>query len=169
MRVFKIDLPATLVSLDPDLDLSVEAVRQQLHRELDALTDELGDDVRQRVAAYFPPSYTTFVRLQLPAGGIHAIATVWVDDPTVRWPSGLFARRAWTLSIPILSHIVKETFERRLPSVRIDIQERKAKIMSLAPARGWLDPVILAIVVALLSAGLWIIAYPWIVARLAGS
>lgn len=168
MRVFKIDLPATLTSLDPEVDLANDAVRDQLHTELGALNGELAEDVRHRVAAYFPPSYTPFVRWQFPADRTQASATVWIDDPTVRWPSGLFARRAWKLSIPIISHIVKETFESRLPSVRIDINERKARIVSLAPTRGFLDPVILSVLVALLSTGLWLVAYPWVVERLTG-
>ena len=168
MRVFKINLPATLVSLDPELDLSIDAVRQQLFAELSALNGELGEDMRQRISAYFPPIYTAFVRLQFPASGTQSMTTVWIDDPTVRWPSGLFARRAWTLSIPILAHIVKDTLESRLPSVRIDIQERKARIESLDPSRGWLDPLILGVVVTLLSAGLWLYAYPWVLEKIAG-
>ena len=168
MRVFKIDLPATLVSLDPNVDLTVDSVRQQLFGELEALDGELGEDMRQRIAAYFPPGYTVFVRTHFPPGALQSLITVWIDDPTIRWPSGLFARRAWTLSIPILAHIVKEALESRLPSVRVDVHERKARIVSLAPARGWLDPVILAALVALLSAGLWLYAYPWVVARLTG-
>ncbi len=168
MRVFKISLPAALVSLDPELDLSVDTVRQQLFVELGALNGELSEDMRQRIAAYFPPGYTPFVRLHFPSTGTLSVATVWIDDPTVRWPSGLFARRAWALSIPILAHIVKDTLESRLPSVRIDVQERKARIESLAPSRGWLDPLILGVVVALISAGLWLYVYPWIIGKLAG-
>lgn len=168
MRVFKIDLPATLVSLDPNVDLTVDSVRQQLYSELGAIKGEFGEDMRQRIAAYFPPGYTAFVRMQFPASENQSVATVWIDDPTIRWPSGLFARSAWKLSIPILAHIVKETLESRLPSVRVDVHERKARIMSLAPARGWLDPVLVAIAVALISAMLWLYGYPWLVAKITG-
>jgi hypothetical protein len=92
---------------------------------------------------------------------------LWIDDPTVRWPSGLFARRAWKLSIPIVTHIVKETFEARVKSIRIDIDEKKARVASLAPVRGWNDPVILAVIVTLVSAGYWLVVHPWIWAWLA--
>ena len=166
MRVFKVELPVTLGSLDPDLDLTDASVRQQLYEELESLNGELSETIRQRVATYFPPSYTIFARCAFPIGNGNPRVTVWIDDPTVRWPSGLFARRAWTLSVPILSHIVRETFEARLPAVQVDLNERKARIASLAPTRGWLDPVILSIAVALLSAGVWLVAYPWLVDRL---
>jgi hypothetical protein len=168
MRIFKIELPAAFASVDPNVSLAADGLREQLHRELDAVKDELAEGVRRRAATYFPPDYTVFVRFLFPADSLRATVTIWVDDPNVRWPSGLFARRAWSLSIPIVTHIVKETFEARVRPVRIDIDARKACVTSLAPARGWLDPVILTVIVALLSAGYWLIAHPWIWARLGG-
>jgi hypothetical protein len=165
MRIFKIELPATLAASDPEVSLASDIVRDQLQKELDPLKDDLAEGVRQRAAAYFPPDYTVFARFHF-VGSLEAGVTVWVDDPTVRWPSGLFARRAWTLSKPILAHIVKEVFEQRVPAVRIEVNARAARVLALAPARGWLDPVLLTIVVALLSAGLWLVVQPWIVARL---
>jgi hypothetical protein len=89
--------------------------------------------------------------------------------PTVRWLSGLFARRAWKISVPIVTHIVNETFEARVKSIRIDINEKKARIASLAPARGWLDPVILSVIVTLMSAGYWLVVHPWMWAWLSRS
>ena len=168
MRIFKIELPAAFASIDPNVSLASDGLREQLYRELDAVKDELAEGVRRRAATYFPSDYTVFVRFLFPADDPRACVTIWVDDPTVRWPSGLFARRAWSLSIPIVTHIVKETFEARVRSVRIDIDSRRARVASLAPARGWLDPVILTVIVAVLSAGYWLIAHPWIWARLTG-
>ena len=77
------------------------------------------------------------------------------DWPNVRWPAALFARRAWALSIPILSHIIKEKFEERVQSVSMQIDDKKARITSFAPIRGGNDPVILTAGVLILSGGFW--------------
>jgi hypothetical protein len=166
MRILKIELSATIASIDPDISLASDTLREQLRRELDALKDELGESVRRRAVAYFPPDYTVFVRFFFWVDDNRAKVILWIDDPTVRWPSGLFARRAWTLSVPILTHIVKETFEARVKSIRIDIDEKKARVGSLAPARGWLDPVILTVIVTLLTTGYWFAMHPWMAAWL---
>jgi hypothetical protein len=162
MRILKIELPATIASIDPDVSLASDLLREQLRRELDALKDELGESVRQRVVAYFPSDYTVFVRFHFWVDSNRAKVIVWVDDPTVGWPSGLFARRAWRLSIPIVTHIVQETFQSRAKSIVIAIDEKRARIVSFAPLRGWQDPVILTAAVVLLSAGYWLFLHPWI-------
>ena len=162
MRIFKIELPATLTSVDPDISLASDPLREQLRRELDALTHELGENVRQRAATYFPPEFTVFVRFAFFTDDSRARVTLWIDDPTVRWPGGLFARRAWRLLVPIVIHIVRETFEARVRSIRMEIDEKRARVASLAPARVWNDPVILTAVVTLLGAGYWLFVHPWI-------
>lgn len=161
MRILKIELPATLTSMDPDVSLASDLLREQLHRELDALRDELGEEVRRRTISYFPSDYTVFVRFFFWVGENRARVILWIDDPTVRWPSGLLARRAWKLSVPILTHIIKEIFEARIKSIGLDIDEKKARVASLAPTRGWLDPVFLVVVVTAINAGYWLLAYPW--------
>jgi hypothetical protein len=168
MRILKIELPATLTSSDPDVSLASDLLREQLHRELEALRIELAEDVRRRAASYFPPDYTIFVRFFFRVEDNRAAVILWIDDPTVRWPGGLFARRAWRLSVPIVAHIVKESFEERIKSIRMDIHEKKARVVSLAPLRGWLDPVILTVIVTLISAGYWLLVHPWIWAWLTG-
>jgi hypothetical protein len=156
MRILKIELPASIASADPDVSLASDLLREQLRRELDALKEELGESVRQRAMTYFPSDYTVFVRFAFWVDSNKANVTVWIDDPTVRWPTGLFARRAWKLSIPIVSHIVAEVFQARAKSIRLDIDEKRARIVSFAPLRGWQDPAILAAAVALISAGYWL-------------
>jgi hypothetical protein len=121
MRLLKIELSATLSSSDPDISLTSDTLREQLHRELTALQNELAEEVRRRAISYFPSEYTVFVRFFFWFDDNKAKVILWVDDPTVRWLSGLFARRAWKLSVPIVAHIVKETFEARVKSIRIDI------------------------------------------------
>jgi hypothetical protein len=162
MRICKIELPATIRSSDPDISLAADGLREQLRRELEALTSELGESVRQRAAAYFPSAFTVFVRFIFWVDDNRAKVTVWIDDPTLRWPNSLLARRAWALLIPIIAHIVKETFEARVKSIHIDIDEKKARVASFASARAWNDPVILAVGVALISAGYWLLVHPWI-------
>jgi hypothetical protein len=162
MRILKIELPATIASADPDVSLASDLLREQLRRELDALKEELGEGVRQRATAYFPSDYTVFVRFFFSVDDNRADVTVWIDDPTVRWPTGLFARRAWKLSIPIVCHIVAEVFQARAKSISLDIDEKRARIVSFAPLRGWQDPAILAVVVALISTGYWVFLHPWV-------
>ena len=169
MRIIKFELPATLTSTDPDISLASDLLREQLHRELDMLKDELGEEVRRRAVSYFPSDYTVFVRFFLWVGENRTRVTLWIDDPSVRWPSGLLARRAWKLSIPIVSHIIKEVFEARVKSVRMDINEKKVRVESLAPARGWLDPVILAVVVTAINACYWLLVHPWLWSWLTGT
>jgi hypothetical protein len=169
MRIYKIELPAAIRSIDPDISLASDALRDQLRRELEALTNELGESVRQRAATYFPPDFTVFVRFFFWTDDNRARVTLWIDDPTVRWPSGLFARRAWSLLVPVVAHIVKEMFEARVKSIRIDIDERRAWVASLAPARVWNDPVIIAVAVTLAGAAYWLILHPWIWAWLTRS
>jgi hypothetical protein len=161
MRIFKIELPATIASVDPDISLASDQLRAQLSRELEALTHELAENVRQRAATYFPPEFTVFVRFAFFTEDNRAQVTLWIDDPTVSWPSGLFARRAWRLLVPMVTHVVRESFEARVQSIRIDIDEKKARVASLAPARAWNDPVILAVFVTLLGAAFWLVVNPW--------
>ena len=162
MRIFKIELPATIRSIDPDVSLASDGLREQLRRELEALSHELSESVRARAASYFPADYTVFVRFFFWVDDHTAKVILWIDDPRVRWPTGLFARRAWKLSIPILTHIVKEIFEARVRSIRFDINEKKARVASFAPARGWVDPVILTGIVALATTGYWLLVHPWV-------
>ena len=162
MRILKIELPATLTSTDPDVSLASDSLREQLRRELDALKDDFAEDVRRRATSYFPSGFTIFVRFFFNVDDNSAKVILWIDDPTMRWPSGLLARRAWRLSVPIVSHIAKETFEARVESIGITINEKKARVASFAPARGWLDPVILTVMVALISAGYWLVVHPWV-------
>jgi len=160
MRIFKIELPATIRSIDPDVSLASDGLREQLGRELDALRHELSETVRARAVTYFPSDYTVFVRLAFSVDDHAAKVTLWIDDPTVRWPNGLFARRAWRLSVPIMTHIVKEIFEARLRSVQFDVNEKKARVSAYGPTRGWLDPVILTGIVAAVTTFYWLVLHP---------
>jgi hypothetical protein len=162
MRILKIELPATLTSTDPDVSLASDSLREQLRRELDALKDDLGEDVRRRASTYFPSHFTIFVRFFFNVDDNSAKVILWIDDPMVRWPSGLFTRRAWRLSVPIVAHIAKEIFEARVKSIGVTFNEKRARVVSLAPARGWLDPVILTVMVTLISAGYWLVVHPWL-------
>ena len=156
------DAPATLTSTDPGVSLASELLRAQLHRELDVSKDELGEEVRRRAISYFPSDYTVFVRFFF-----------WVGDKRAkvilcRRPHGSLAKRAsctkstWKLSVAIVIHIIKEVFEARVKSIRMDINEKKVRVASLAPTRGWLDPVVLTVIVTLISAGYWLVVHPWI-------
>jgi len=161
MRILRIDLPASLKSNNAQINLSSGTVREQFRSEMDSLKGELSEIIRHRASAYFPSDYTVYVRISFLPETNGAKTIIWVDDPNVRWPAALFARRAWALSIPILSHIIKEAFEERVQSVSMKIDEKNAKITSFAPVRGWNDPVILTIGVLVLSTGFWFLV-TWI-------
>ena len=83
MRILKIELPATITSVDPDISLASDALREQLRRELDALKEELGESVRRRAVDYFPSDYTVFVRFFFWVDDNRAKVILWIDDPTV--------------------------------------------------------------------------------------
>jgi len=160
MRVIKIDLPARLSSADPDITLASDEIRAQLFRELQALDQELSEQVRQRAAGYFPPTYSVFVRTQLLPERIGTLTELWVVDPNVRWPAGLLARSAWRMFVPVLAHVVKDTTSQRFPSLVIDMNERDARVTALAPTRTWRDPVILSIAVFVLTSVFWLTLSP---------
>ncbi len=168
MRVIKIELPATLGSGDPSISLASDQVRAQLFGELRALDSELNETVRQRAKAYFPESFSVFVRTHLAPDVLETRTELWIVDPTVRWPSGLLTRRAWKLFIPILSHVVREAMTSRFESIMFDIREESARVDVLAPTRAWYDPLVVGIVVFLLTTVLWMYAVPQFLHLLGG-
>jgi hypothetical protein len=168
MRVIKIDLPATLRSADQSVTLASEEIRGQLFRELKALDYELSELVRQRAAGYFPPTYSVFVRTQLLPDTIGTLTELWVVDPTIRWPAGLLTRSAWRLFVPVLGHIVRETTMQRFPTLEVDMIEKDARVVVLAPTRSWRDPVILSAGVFFLTSAFWLVIGPWLLGVLKG-
>ena len=162
MRVIKVDLPATLRSADPSITLASDEIRGQLFKELAELDHELSEQVRQRAAGYFPPSYSVFVRTQLQPEKIGTLTELWVVDPNIRWPAGLLTRSAWTLFIPVLAHVVKETMLHRFPSLEVVMEEKAARVSVLAPTRTWRDPAILSGAVFVLTTLFWLLANPWL-------
>lgn len=159
MRILKIEMRATLRSIDPELSLGSDVLREQLLTEMEELKSDLSERIRQRVITYFPPEYTVFARMAFASTGDKVTTIIWIDDPNIPWLAGLFARHAWKLSIPILAHIVRDTFQEGVQSIGMTINEKEARITSYAPVRGWLDPVILTIIVAAASAGYWLLAH----------
>jgi hypothetical protein len=79
MRILKIELSASFTSIDPDISLASDLLREQLQRELDALKDELGEAVRRRAISYFPSDYTVFVRFFFWVGENRAKVILWID------------------------------------------------------------------------------------------
>ena len=167
-RVIKVDLPATLRSADPSLTLASDEIRAQLFRELKQLDYELSEQVRQRAAGYFPPTYSVFVRTQLRPEKTGTLTELWIVDPNVRWPAGLLTRSAWQLFIPVLAHVVKETTVHRFPSLEIDMNEKDARVTVLAPTRSWRDPVILSVAVFVATTLFWLVGNPWLRVALKG-
>src|SRR5262245_55201072 len=155
MRILKIEMKATLQSNDPQISLGSDVLREQLFREMNGLRYELGERIRHRAAAYFPPEYSVFVRITFARQDNKATIHMWIEDPTIGWPAGLLARRAWKLSVPILSHVVKDTFQAGVQNVEMQIADGDARITSFAPTRGWFDPIILTGLVAVFSALYW--------------
>ena len=166
MRILKIELPGVLHAKSADLNLDDPAVQTRLYRELDALKAELAERIRAKAGVYLPPGYTQFVRVAFEPQGNKVRVMVWIDDPTVSGFSGLLARRAWQLSVPILSHVVREAVQERLQTLAVEVDEAKAKVSAFAPARAVYSPVVVAVMVALLSSIYWLYAHGALVTAL---
>lgn len=155
MRVVKLEFPARLRSATGTVDLSSEQVREEIGREMAVLGPELAEAVRQRVCAYFPPTYTVFVRTAFEPSPVGTLTSVWIEDPTIKWPRGLLTRKAWRLLVPVLAHMVAEAYRVRLDGVVADVDERRTRLTVLAPTRGWRDPLVLTGIVVVLTSALW--------------
>lgn len=160
MRVIKIELPAVLTAADPNISLASDDIRAQLFKELKALDSELSETVRAKAKAYFPESYSVFVRTLLSPDKIATTSELWIVDPNIGWPAGLLTRRAWSLFIPILAHVVREAMASRFEGVNFEMKEDAAKITVLAPARTWHDPVVVALGVLAVTTAFWLYIYP---------
>ncbi|MEQ1695805.1 MAG: hypothetical protein ABL901_08190 [Hyphomicrobiaceae bacterium] len=166
MRILKIELTGILQPKAEGLDLSSEAVQSQLYRELDALRLDLAERIRAKAAAYLPAHYTIFVRVNFERTGNKVTTTYWIDDPAVSGMSGLLARRAWKLSVPILSHVFRESVQERLQTLTVAVDDTKARIASYAPSRGWYSPLSIALGVAAVSAVYWLYVHGTLLAAL---
>jgi hypothetical protein len=166
MRVIKIELQAALSSADPSISLASDELRGQLFREMQAADAEISERIRQRARSYFPESYSVFVRTRLEPDRAVTVTELWVVDPTIRWPAGLLTRSAWRLFIPIMAHAVKESIASQFDNLNIEVRERDARIVVLAPTRSWRDPVLLSVAVAVLTSLYWLVVHPWLVRTL---
>jgi hypothetical protein len=162
MRVIKIELPATMSPVDPNISLASDEIRGQLFQEISALDTEINEVVRQRAKAYFPEAYSVFVRNLLAPDRVGTVTELWIVDPTIRWPAGLLTRSAWRLFIPIFAHVVQEAMASRLAGVRFHIREADAKIVVLAPTRSYKDPVVVGALVFLLTTIYWVLIHPYL-------
>jgi hypothetical protein len=160
MRVIKIDLPASMSPVDPELSLASGEIRDQLFRELAALDTEINEVVRQRARSYFPDAYSVFVRTLLLPDRVAPSTELWIVDPTVRWPAGLLTRSAWRLFIPIFAHIVRDAMSSRMPGIKFNLRDQDGRITVLAPTRSYKDPVILVIATFLLTTLYWLVIHP---------
>lgn len=166
MRILKIELTGVLHPKAEGLDLSSEAVQSQLYRELDALRLDLAERIRTKATAYLPADYTVFVRVNFERPGNKVAATFWIDDPAVSGMSGMLARRAWKLSVPILSHVFRDAVQERLQTLTVVVDDSKARIASYAPTRGWYSPAAIALGVAAVSAIYWLYVHGTLLAAL---
>jgi len=162
MRVIKIDLPASMSPVDPELSLVSDEIRDQLFKELAEIDSDLNETVRQRARSYFPESYSVFVRTLLLPDRVGTSTELWIVDPNIRWPAGLLTRSAWRLFIPIFTHVVKDAMSSRMPGVKFHMKEQDAKVTVLAPTRTFKDPVILVAVTFILTTLYWVLVHPHI-------
>jgi hypothetical protein len=162
MRVIKIDLPASLSPVDPEISLASDEIRAQFYRELANLDTQINETVRERARSYFPEAFSVFVRTMPDPGRVGVTTQLWIVDPNVRWPAGLLTRSAWRLFIPIFSHVVAEAMANQLPGVKFLIREKDAKITVLAPTRSFKDPVILVAATFVLTTLYWLVVHPYL-------
>jgi hypothetical protein len=162
MRVIKIELPASLSPVDPNISLASDEIRDQLFQEISSLDTEINEMVRQRARAYFPEAYSVFVRTLLAPDRVGTATELWIVDPTIRWPGGLLTRSAWRLFIPIFAHVVREAMSSRLSGVKFLMKAQDARISVLAPTRSYKDPVVVGVVVFLLTTIYWLLIHPYV-------
>jgi hypothetical protein len=160
MRVIKIDLPASMSPVDPELSLVSEEIRDQLFKELAEIDSEMNETVRQRARSYFPESYSVFVRTLLLPDRVGMSTELWIVDPNIRWPAGLLTRSAWRLFVPIFTHVVKDAMSSRMPGVKFHMKEKDAKVTVLAPTRIYKDPVVLVLLTIILTTLYWLVVHP---------
>jgi len=160
MRVIKIDLPANMSPVDPEISLVSDEVREQLFRELAELDTEMSELVRQKARSYFPEDYSVFVRTMLLPDRVGVSTELWIVDPNIRWPAGLLTRSAWRLFVPIFAHAVKEAMSSRMPGVKFHMREKDAKVSVLAPTRTFKDPVVLVMATFILTTLYWVLVHP---------
>jgi hypothetical protein len=168
MRVIKIDLPASMSPVDPEISLVSDEIRDQLFKELAAVDTEMNETVRQRARSYFPEDYSVFVRTLLLPDRLKISTELWIVDPNIRWPAGLLTRSAWRLFIPIFAHVVREAMSSRMPGVKFSMKEQDARITVLAPTRSYKDPVFLVIATVIVTTLYWLLVHPYVAFSLAG-
>jgi hypothetical protein len=167
MRILRIQLNGHLRPTHPGIKLENKDVRQQFRKEMDALLTELTEAIRKRIASYLPEDYSVFVRFLLAEDTASAKVLVWVDDPTIRWPAGLLSRRAWKLSVPVLSHAISESFAERIQGIALDVERSQARVSSFAPMRIWSDPLIIGLSAAALASALSFYFLPIVLTKIA--
>jgi hypothetical protein len=163
MRVIKIDLPASMSPVDPEISLVSDEVRGQLFKELAEIDTEMSEVVRQRARSYFPEAYSVFVRTILLPDRVGIQTELWIVDPNIRWPAGLLTRSAWKLFVPIFAHVVREAMTSQMPGVKFNIREQDAKVSVFAPTRTYKDPLVVAIVTFVLTSAYWLLVHPHVV------
>jgi hypothetical protein len=168
MRVIKIDLPASMSPVDPELSLISDEIRDQLFRELAEVDTEVNETVRQRARSYFPEAYSVFVRTLLLPDRVGISTELWIVDPTIRWPAGLLTRSAWRLFVPIFTHVVRDAMSSRMPGVKFHMREQDAKVTVLAPTRTYKDPMLLVIATFVLTTLYWLLVHPHVMMLLPG-
>jgi len=168
MRIIKIDLPASMSPVDPEISLASDEIRDQLFRELASLDSEINEVVRQRARAYFPDAYSVFVRTLLLPDRVATSTELWIVDPTIRWPAGLLTRSAWRLFIPIFAHVVREAMSSRVPGVKFALRDKDARVTVFAPTRSYKDPVFVLVATFLLTTLYWLVVHPYLTFWLSG-
>jgi hypothetical protein len=162
MRVIKINLPASLSPVDPEISLASDEIRAQFYKELANLDSQINENVRERARSYFPDAFSVFVRTLADPARVGTSTELWIVDPNIRWPAGLLTRSAWRLFIPIFAHVVREAMSSQMPGVKFQIKEQDAKITVLAPTRSYKDPVVLVVATFILTTLYWLVLHPYI-------
>lgn len=161
MRIIKVELPSQLHPRDPGVDFTSQDARNAIDQRLAATEYEISEHVRHRAAGYFPSNYSVFARTRWQKDQTGLVNEIWVVDPNVRWPQGLLTRRAWSLFVPVLAHVARETTEQRVPELSLAMNEKAATVTVLGPTRAWRDPVLVSLVVFALTSLLWLVAVPF--------
>ncbi|MBL8564306.1 MAG: hypothetical protein JNM89_01160 [Hyphomicrobiaceae bacterium] len=159
-RVLQIVLIAHVRPLNSQIASASELLQAVFQSDAAAIEWSIGETIRQRAAAYFPAEYTIFVRVDLLDRGDSARVVFWTATPRLSRSAAVFARRSWSLLLPIFEHVTLQGFQERLEGIRVEIIAKSNTVTSFAPRRLLTEPLVIIGAAGLLTTLYWLLVHP---------
>ena len=161
LRVVKISLLGK-IRASASAGVSIEDVLGALFHNhgVDAVAWSIAEAIREEISDYFPPDYTTFVRVDIRPSNARTRVTLWIATPSLKWTSALIARRSWRLMVPMIEHKIGSAYERALQGATIEIEKKSVRVRAFAPRRLLTEPVLLILLTTVLTSLIWLFFHP---------